>query len=232
MTSKNTKLLSLFFFFSALVQAQTLEVIVEETVSLKPVNYSYVVTFESPADDLWDLSEFEEEYDEEEEEEGEDLTLDEPDLEEIESILEKEKFTFERIENELSLFGGSGEALRVKVPSEADLKRLETMFEAYEKISGFVESAEFEPVTNYHATMYPKMIEAAKKEAGILASSAQRTLGLILSVQEVGKADDALSSLMGMYGNLLRKMGMSKELGIDPAEQTVEMKLLVRFELK
>lgn len=234
MKTKNGILLSTLLLFSVLVQAQTIEVVVEETVSLKPIDYSYVVTFESPGGNIWDGLDYpeEEEYVEEEEEEGEDLALDVPDLEEIESILEQQKFTFERIENESSLFGNSGEALRVNVSSEKELKRLETLLESYENISGFVESANFEPVSNYHETLYPKMIAAAKKEAGILASSAERTLGMIVSVQELGKVEDVLASLMGMYGNLFRKMGMNKEFGIDATVRTVEMKLLVRFELK
>ncbi|OFZ38141.1 MAG: hypothetical protein A3D92_00715 [Bacteroidetes bacterium RIFCSPHIGHO2_02_FULL_44_7] len=231
MTAKNGILLSVLLLFSMLSQAQTIEVIVEEMVSLKPVDYSYVVTFDSPDNDVWeglDLDE-EEEYNEEE---GEDLTLDEPDLEEIEAVLEQQKFKFTRVEGESSLFGNSSEALRVAVDSERELKRLETLLEAYDNISGFVESANFEPVSNHHAALYPKMLEAAKKEAGIIASSAQRSLGMILSVEELGKTEDPFSSLMGMYGNLFRKMGMNKELGLDATVRTVEVKLLVRFELK
>lgn len=208
--------------------AQTIEVIVEETVELKPVELTYIVKLDNPIG-LWG------DFDFEEEEEEKEINIDQINFDELGDILKKKGYSFEKIEHasqSILLDSDTEPAYKLIFKSTDEVKKLEAELAEYDDVEGFIEEARFEQVSDYYASIFPKMMENARKKAELIASSSQLTLGSILAVEELGGGGGEMSELIEWYGSFIKKMGVWKELGADNTVETAKIQLKVRFGLK
>jgi hypothetical protein len=230
MERKSLWMLVMAVMWSVASFAQTIEVHVEEKITLQAVEFNYLITFGSPMDELSEA--LENLSVDEEENEGEDLELDEPNLEELEMTLEQQKFNVRRVDHTEDLFSGESEALEVTLKTKSELDRLEKLLDTFDELDGYISSVTYEDPDKYFESAYPKLIQKAQNEAAILASASGRTLGAVLAIHEVGHENDAWSSLFDNYAKMLGKFRLFKEMGSNALTQDVELKFMVRFELK
>lgn len=233
--------IALFFCLSAFyINAQTVEVIAEKRVQLKPVDFVYFIPVSNPfsdlemaMEDLEDLEEMDEEEDEEGEEEEPEVGISQEEdskMEDLMMTLEQQKFKAERSAGEQSIYGEI-EAIRVFLTNETDLEKLQKLLETFDISNGFVEEAHFEDKSVHFEVVYPELLEKAKKEAAILAKLSGKTLGAVLAIQEVQEQSDPFDSLMRNYMNNFRKTGLMRDMGFDPMVQEVEFRFMFRFAL-
>ncbi len=222
-------LLPLILAFSSTLNAQTVEVLVEEIVELKPVEITYIIRLSNPYEDLLGT------FGDLEEEGDRDIKLDEPNMEDLERMLEKKKYTFEKIDykgSSLLDLGSEGPALKVMLKSVEEMKTLESLFTDYENVESFMSDARYEPLSNYHDTVYPSLLKAAEEKATIIATASKKSLGSIVSVEEIGGSSGEMNDLFSMYSNMFRSVRMADKLGIDRTKEEKKVQLRVKFELK
>lgn len=239
MGNKVLGILGIFMLTGGFGFAQMIEVVVEETIDLKPEKFEYFITLEDPMRDL--MMDFEglEELNEEGENEGENEVYEAEDEEDplekqmldLKMTLDQHKFKYEATEFAASFYGKS-DGLKVFANSQADMERLEKIVKSFENATGAIMYAEFEDKSMYFSVVYPKLIEKAKKEADIMAKAAGKSVGAVLAIEEVVEPDNIFDELMKNHELFASSRGILREMGVDPEKREAEFRFKIRFELK
>lgn len=212
------------------VQAQTLEVIVEDKVELAATSFVYEIAIDGLSEMLWGLDSMDDE--------GEGMESDAITIDELKEKLKREKFEF-TITNENSFILGENaddlKALEVYLPSLAELKRFYESMKTIDGLNGFVKKTNYESIDTHSAEIYKRVATMAKKEATALAGAFGKQTGNMVSIKEVDNVvTNPLGSLMDNYMSLMKRTRVfGSAFGDDfQAVSTVTRKYIVSFELK
>lgn len=192
MKNISKKLIIIFLFFAAaniLSQEQHyIQIIVSDTVILKPLQFTYKISESSYTYNPIDTQ-----------------IAEKVSLSEVNEKLEKENFT-ERVKfNDFSISGYSktdGEIL-VTINSLAELQRLYILLKDINGIMGKISNIQYESPEVYTDRLFGKMFQKAKKQAEMMAGATGNQLGGVTNVSEVKGQWD---SIFDMYAQFEREM--------------------------
>lgn len=206
----------IFLVSPAFSQENYVEVIVEETVELKPVAYTYEIRIGRPIDDLFEgLYNDDDEYSD-----PDDLRLDEITVSEVTAILDKNKFTYTLSSDEdYSITEKEKkENIYVNLSSLDELKRLRSVLKDVDGIYGDIKDVEYETIESHHKEVFDKLYKKAVEQAELLILGTNKKIGDVIRIEQISGSenpDDFWSSytnrLSAAFGQLTNESVMTRK---------------------
>lgn len=225
MTHK-TIITAAILFFSFRLHAQTnkfIEVMVSDTISLKPLEFTYKINTGNDATFL-----------------GMNTERDKTDpiisINNIKRILDKNSFKY-RVETkgnyDIVPTRTADSSILITLTSDTSLERLYKLLLTIKGIAGKISNVKYESDSPYRADIYKRLYSQAHSDAKMLATISGNAIGQLISVEEP-KESDPYSGYMDMFKKMASNNNMFAELfGMeDGFMQVTVKKLLFKFELK
>jgi hypothetical protein len=181
MRSKLSLLFTLFLFaltFHSFGQNdKTIEIIATDTVYLNPIEFIYQIGTIAQSNfnvRFMDNSKTD--------------TLPATSVADIKVLLSKNNFTFEETQQNgytINANSNTDPVLLLKLYSEGEVKKLFNLIKTLNKITGTLIDVKYESIATYKPRMYTHLCSAATEEANLLASAAHRSVGQIISIEEL-----------------------------------------------
>jgi hypothetical protein len=197
-------LLRIFIVLSFLISSvcsfaqdnRTIEIIGTDTIYLKPLEFTYQVSVGEqnnfPAFVMG--------------QKGKD-TMTVTTASEIRELLQKNRFAFEEGQESgytINKNMNNDPVFSIKLSSISELKRLFSSIKELKGISGSIKEIKYEDPALYKTEMYKHLYSTAVEDANLIAGIAGKSLGQIISIEEINGPFDSLP-----FGNLINDM-MSK----------------------
>jgi hypothetical protein len=168
----------MYSYASLAQEKRSIEIIVSDTVILKPVLIKYQIS-------SGDLSNpYSEDYPQSAGDAAAAASLDEVSL-----ALKNAKFTYAMTTDDNYTISKSVQnkpSIMVTMQSKEELERLKKVLDVYKGISGKISSVDFESPVRYHEIMFKRLYDKAFAEANIFAKLAGTTVDKLGSAAETG----------------------------------------------
>jgi hypothetical protein len=230
MTKHSKPILAFVLFSIALnydLSAQierSIEVIASDTVFLKPTEFIYEVGVDEQQ--IFRMPNInKEEMD----------TVAPISLAQLAALLTKNNFTFWETPQRGYTINenlGSKSVFDVRLNSEEQLKRLFDAIKNLKRVSGMIKEIKYESISAFQAEMDKRLYSAAVHEADLLASAAHRSVGQLISIEELkGILDNSF-----IADEISNKINFSAVMGLfssstDAYKKKVIKRLLFKFQL-
>jgi len=195
--------------YTGFSQSGFIEVEVSDVVLLKATSFEYAVTigndysYGMPDIDTV-ATDYNEDINEAKQKANQKMRLNE-----LETFLKQKKYNYSSLsESNLEVKGlsqsiyGSAEGYKVKVASLDQLKKLIGEIKEMNNINGSILDTTFEDGATYDTVLLKKLIDKAKSEAQLIASSTNQVLGKIIEVKEMKEAENSNLNFMDMIMKL------------------------------
>ena len=216
-------------FSSGIAWGQTIEVVVEDEVKVAATSFTYEISFGGGLSDLMRGLSMDDD-------EGEDLDLSVLTADELQDLLDKEKFKYS-ITGESNYEISDSEELKklnVHLVNVKELERLYDLLKDVGEIEGSIIGAEFEPISKKYGELYGRMAADARSEAEVIAKSLGKQAGEVVSIREVDNAENnPFGDLFNQYSKMMKRLSMGSLFPSgDPLYKTIPVKVIYTFELK
>lgn len=238
---------------NAQTASNTIQVSVSENVELAAVEYVYTVAnhgfdIGDIYSDLYDFDDYEDDDEEynyeynEEDNEYETIRRKRISVSEIAVILQKAKFSCTIIDDsnyevdasmdEEDAGNEPQQLIEIRVKSREELKRLSAEVAKIEDAYGQITDVLFEELSTKYDAIYPKLMEAAKQKAKVLALAANKSLGNVVQIEEGSGETSIFGSQWESY--MERIMSLREIFGGEKVEHSknVTVSITYVFELK
>ena len=197
-------------------QNRSLEIIVSDSIMLKPIGFTYSITYEEVKKIV--VNPFQDNS--ESDDTGEKPTATETNKKEkpdIEKILKQNNINYTLQKNIDYSIGKPGSSMSlssvesqlssptyiIKLKSKDELEKLNQIFSSTEGITGKITNVDYESPENYKKDLFNKLFIKAKNEANLLASATDSKLGKLISVTEVKEEWSFFRDLLDKFGSLI-----------------------------
>jgi hypothetical protein len=222
---KSFFLIAASIFISHLSFAQQnniVEVIASDTVELKPLEFVYQVGIGEQNNLRYMIGK-----------QGPETTVLATSAD-LRAVLLKNNFPFEEAPPnlyEINTNQKDDAAFVVKIHSLAELKRFYISIKELKGISGMVKDIQYESVSIYKNEMYKNLYEKAAEDAKLIANAAGKSIGPIISIEELKGPLDNLG-FGDLWSEIFNKNPLSTMFGMSQSlEKKVIRKMIFKFQL-
>ena len=222
-------------------QGRSIEIIVSDSVNLKPIGYTYTITI-GEKKDILNFSFLDNNESGETGEKGETAEPKKVTASDIESILKQNHFNYSLLKNLDYSIGKTDQAKSVKpqdnqqegptfiikLKSKDEVLKLNGIFSATEGITGKISNVDYESSENYKKELFSKLFLKAKNEASMLAEASDGKIGKLISVTEVKEDWSFFKDLIDKFGSMIPFNLTDAE---NPFVKVYERKMQFKFEL-
>lgn len=192
-------------------------VIVNETVELEATSFVYEVKMGGSFSSLFEsFGSMEDDY----EEDYSELDFNEVSFEELQEILNKNKFTYtlsESVNFDIKSTPAK-ESVLVNIIDIKELGRLKETLIDLEGISGSIKEVKYEDISSKYESINKSLLENAKTQASAMLNGTGKSLGSVFSIDQVEESKDMLDGFWGEY----QKKIMSSAFGMGNDNQLVK----------
>lgn len=225
--------------------ANSIQVEISETVNLKVTEYVYEISNEKLSSTSPFDFDFSDAYDDDDDEYDEDyeneITKPVPlTIPQISKALQGAKFqgtVVSKAKYDVKAGQDADEAkfdnqvIQVRVTSLDELKRLSKFVVDLKVAYGELTEVNFEEINNQYEVLYPKMMEAAKKKASLMASTSGKKVGNVIQIAEGVSGQSLFGDAMDEYMKSTMEVTSSLWKKEIPTSKTKVVTLSYVFEL-
>ena len=208
--------------FSLAQQNNTIEVIASDTIELKPLEFVYQVGIGEQNNLKYMIGKQEPETS---------ISATPADLR---ALLLKNNFPFEESPANLytiNTIQKNEPVFIVKLHSSKELQRFYNSVKDLKGISGTIKDIQYESISLYKNEMYKNLYANAMEDAKLMANAAGKTIGPIISIEELKGPLDNLG-FGDLWSEMFNKNPMASLLGMNQSmEKKVIRKMIFKFQL-